>query len=113
MMPPPAPYPGMYYQPMNPEHYLTHRNVWAASAIGLFLMWLGFLVALTRSTDLNVIAFEGFLIITGGMMGAFVSTAAALGSRKTTDMQNQGLFIWAGFLLVASALLLLVARTLF
>ncbi len=104
-MPPPQPYPGMYYQPMAPEHFLSRRNVWTLNAIGIGAIWLAFIFRLVTA-DVNVLAFSRFLIFTGGFLGVLASTAAALGSKKTTDLQNLGLFVWAGFLVtfVATAL---------
>jgi len=105
-MMPPQPYPGMYYQPMTPEHLLTKRNVWAFNAIGLLVIWIGFLIRLA-SSDLNAIAASRFLVFTGGIFVALVSTAGGLGSKKTSDMQNLGLLLFAGFvlLMVSQALL--------
>ncbi len=105
-MPPPQPYPGMYYQPMMPmENYLTHRNVWGANALGLLLVWIGFLIRISGVSGMGAAA--SFLIFTGGLFGVLVSTAAALSSKKTSDMQNLGLLIWAGilFLVVTTATL--------
>ena len=105
MMPPPQPYPGMYYQPMAPEHLLSRRNVWFVNAFGLALIWFAFILRLV-SNDLNLAKFDVFLVLTGGFIAALSSIAAALGSKKTTDMQNLGLFIWAGFIVafVATAI---------
>ncbi len=97
-MPPPQPYPGMYYQPMAPEHMLSHRNVWLVNAIGLVLIWIGLLFRLVNTTDATVLHGAQFFVVSGALLGALASTAGALGSKKTTDMQNVGLFIWAGFL---------------
>ena len=104
-MMPPQPYPGMYYPPMTPEHFLSRRNVWALNAIGLAAIWVAFVMRLL-SRDLSVLAGARFLVFTGGLLAVFVSTMAALGSKRTSDMQNVGLFIWSGFLLafIASAL---------
>ncbi len=104
-MPPPQPYPGMYYQPMAPEHLLSRRNVWTMNAIGIGAIWLAFIFRLITA-DPNVFKFSQFLIFTGGFLGVLASTAAALGSKKTTDLQNLGLLVWAGFLVtfVAAAL---------
>ncbi len=102
-MMPPQPYPGMYYQPLAPEHFLTRRNVWLLNAVGLAAMWIGFLVYLTRTTDPNIIGFGRFLIFSGGVLGALASTAGGLGSKRTSDMQNLGLLIWGGLLLLVAA----------
>jgi len=100
MMPPPQPYPGMYYQPMAPEHLLSRRNVWTVNALGLAMIWLGMLFRLLSPADTTVLAAARFFVITGALIGALASTAGALGSKKTTDLQNIGLLIWAGFLIV-------------
>ena len=107
-MMPPQPYPGMYYQPMAPEHFLSRRNVWTLNAIALVAIWVAFIFRLV-TPDVNVLAFSRFLVFTGGFLGVLASTAAALGSKKTTDLQNLGLLVWAGFLVafVASALAVL------
>ena len=101
MMPPPQPYPGMYYQPMAPEHLLSRRNVWFVNALGLAMIWLGFVFRLVSRTDANVQAAAIFLAITGAVLGALASTAGALGSKKTSDLQNVALMLWAGLLLLA------------
>ncbi len=101
-MPPPQPYPGMYYQPMTPEHLLSHRNVFFANAFGLVLIWLAMILRLV-TTDVNLAKFDVFLIFTGGILAAAASIGAALGSKKTTDMQNVGLFVWAGLVLAFAA----------
>ena len=102
MMPPPQPYPGMYYQPMAPEHMLSRRNVWFANAFGLALIWFAYILRLV-SADPNLLKFDVFLVVTGALIAALSSLAAALGSKKTTDMQNLGLFIWAGFVATLAA----------
>ncbi|HII40975.1 MAG TPA: hypothetical protein HA326_07150 [Thermoplasmata archaeon] len=98
-MPPPQPYPGMYYQPMAPEHWLSRRNVWTVNALGLVMIWLGMLFRLLSTADTTVLAAARFFVISGALVGALASTAGALGSKKTTDMQNLGLLVWAGFLI--------------
>jgi hypothetical protein len=89
----------MYYPPMTLDHWLTRRNVWAVNAIGLLLIWIGFLIRLSN-VDSVARPFAAFIIFTGGILGVVASTAGALGSKKTSDMQNLGLLIWAGFLFV-------------
>ena len=106
MMPPPQPYPGMYYQPMAPEHLLSRRNVWTVNAIALIVIWLGMLLRLIAPLDANVLAAARFFVVTGALMGALGSTAGALGSKKTSDLQNIGLFVWAGFLILVAGLAL-------
>ena len=108
-MMPPQPYPGMYYQPMTPEHMLSHRNVWFVNALGLGLIWIGLLIRLLNTNDLNLVHGAWFLVVTGGLLGVLASTAGALGSKKTTDLQNVGLFIYAGFLVVLVGITLLGA----
>ena len=110
-MPPPQPYPGMYYQPMSLEGQLTRRNVFFANALGLAMIWLAFILRLV-SNDPNLIKFDVFLIITGALLGALANVAAALASRRTSDMQNLGLFIWSGFLVVFAAWVLVSFGTL-
>jgi len=107
-MPPPQPYPGVYYQPMamTPENMLSRRNVWTINALGLAMIWLGMLFRLLSTTDTTVLAAARFFVITGALIGALASTAGALGSKKTTDMQNLGLFVWAGFLITLAAYIL-------
>jgi hypothetical protein len=101
-MMPPQPYPGMYYQPMTPEHMLSRRNVWFVNVLGLVMIWLALILRLV-SLDPNLLKFDIFLIVTGVVLAALVNVAAALGSKKTTDMQNLGLFIWSGFLIAFAA----------
>lgn len=96
--PPPPGYSGTYYQrPI--EGYLTARNVFALNALGLVAIWIAVLVRLAAG-DPNARNFASFLTISGGMLAAFGSVMGALGSRRTTDMQNLGLFVWAGLLLL-------------
>lgn len=101
-MMPPQSYPGMYYQPMSPENMLSRRNVWFVNVLGLGMIWLAFILRLV-SLDPNLLKFDIFLVITGAVLAALANTAAALGSKKTTDMQNVGLFIWSGFLIAFAA----------
>jgi hypothetical protein len=98
-MPPPQ-YPGSYY-PQQMEGMLTRRNVFAVNAFALLLIYVGVLFRLA-STDIYVRGFAHFLVISGGMLGAVVSLAGALGSKRTSEMQNVGLFVWAGLLLAFS-----------
>ncbi len=102
----PPPYPGMYYQPMAPEHLLSHRNVWFVNAAALVLIWIGLLIRLLNTGDANLLHGSWFFVVTGALLGALASTAGALGSKKTTDMQNLGLFIYAGLLVVAAGFVL-------
>jgi ABC-type multidrug transport system permease subunit len=95
----------MYYQPMTPEHFLSHRNVWALNAIGIVVIWFAFVLRLV-TLDANVLSFARFLVFTGGFFDVLVSTAAALGSKKMSDMQNLGLLIWAGALVLFVASML-------
>ena len=98
--PPPGYPPGpVYYPPMNIENMLTKRMIWAVNAGGLALLYMGFLVWLTGTRDAGALGFSRWLVFTGGFLGAVASVTGALGSKKTTDMQNVGLLIWAGLLL--------------
>ncbi len=107
-MPPPQPYPGVYYQPMAPEHLLSRRNVWTINALGLVMIWLGMLFRLLSTTDTTVLAAARFFVISGALVAALGSTAGALGSHKTTDLQNLGLLVWAGFLVTVAGTALAV-----
>ncbi len=100
-MMPPQPYPGMYYQPMTPENVLSRRNVWGANLIGLGLIWVAFMLRIV-SLDANVLKVADFLILTGAVFAAVVNLAAALGSKRTSDLQNFGLLVWTGFLVTAA-----------
>src|SRR5574340_267101 len=101
----PQQYPGMYYQPMTLESQLTHRNVFFANALGLLMIWFAYILRIV-STDPNLLKLDVFLVITGALLAALANVAAALASKKTSDMQNVGLFIWSGFLVTAAAYLL-------
>ena len=94
-------YPGAMYYPQMMEGMITRRNVFAANGLGLLAMYFGALLALA-SQDLNVLGLAHFLVLSGGFFAAFGSVAGALGSKKTTDMQNLGLMVWAGLVLFAS-----------
>ncbi len=102
--PMPPPYPGQYY-PMSMEGMLTRRNVFALNAIGLVAVWIAVLIA-NGTGDINALGFARILVISGGVLGALASTAGALGSKRTSDMQNLGLLIWAGLLLAVSVTIL-------
>ena len=102
--PMPPPYPGQYY-PMSMEGMLTRRNVFALNAIGLITIWIGALIAI-GSGDINARGLARILAISGGVLGSMASTAGALGSKRTSDMQNLGLLIWAGLLLAVSVTIL-------
>jgi len=101
----PPPYGGPAYYPpaMTVEGLLTKRMVWFVNVIGLLGIFIAFVIDLSRPTDNTVIAFGRLLGFGGALLAILISTAAALGSRRTTDMQNVGLFIWAGFLLFFAA----------
>ncbi len=101
----PQPYPGMYYQPMSIEGQLTRRNVFYANALGLVMIWFAFILRLL-SGDPNVAKFAVFLVVTGAIGAALANVAAALGSKKTSDLQNAGLFVWSGFLITFAAAVL-------
>ncbi len=105
----PPPYQGpVYYPPMNLEGFLTKRNLWVLNAVGLLGIFIGFLIYLSGTRDTNFRAFAAFMAFAGGLLGIVSSLAGALGSKRTTDMQNLGLLIWAGFLL--SFVAMFVAR---
>src|SRR5713226_1171049 len=83
---PPPPYGGTpYYPPI--EGMLTRRNVFALNVLRLV------------SGDVTLRGLAHFLTISGAMLAALASLAGGLGSKRTTDMQNLGLLIWAGVLL--------------
>src|SRR5207245_9994875 len=94
--PPTAGVPTYYPQPI--ECMLTRRNVFALNALGLIGIYLGILFRLATS-DLNVRGLAHFLVISGGMLGALASLAGGLGSKRTSDLQNIGLLLWAALLL--------------
>ncbi len=94
----PPQYPGAPYYPMATENLLKKRYVLALNAVALLALWLAAVIAIL-SSDLNARGFARFLTISGGLVGAFGSIAGALGSKRTSDMQNLGLFVWAGLLL--------------
>ena len=94
----PPQYPGAPYYPMATENLLQKRYVLALNAVALLALWLAAMIAIL-STDLNARGFARFLTISGGLVGAFGSVAGALGSKRTSDMQNLGLLVWAGLLL--------------
>src|SRR5207249_11697412 len=100
MASPPGPptYGGPMYYPQPIEGMLTRRNVFALNALGLIGIYLGILFRLATS-DLNVRGLAHFLVISGGMLGALASLAGGLGSKRTSDLQNIGLLVWAGLLL--------------
>jgi hypothetical protein len=92
----------MYYMPMSPEGLLQKRTLWIANVIGLLALWFAVVIR-TVSGDASIRGFAQFLVATGAFLGAGASLAGALGSKRTTDMQNLGLLLWAGTLLVASS----------
>ena len=97
--PMPPQYPGMgTYYPQSIERLVTRRNVFWANGFGLFLIFVGVLFRLAAS-DTYTRGFAHFLIISGGMLGAVASLAGGLGSKRTSEMQNVGLLVWAGLLL--------------
>jgi len=83
---------------MATENLLKKRYVLALNAVALLALWLAAMIAIL-SSDLNARGFARFLTISGGLVGAFGSVAGALGSKRTSDMQNLGLLVWAGLLL--------------
>ena len=94
----PPQYPGAPYYQMGTENLLKKRYVLAVNAVALLALWLAGLIVIL-SGDLNARGFARFLTISGGLVGAFGSVAGALGSKRTSDMQNLGLLVWAGLLL--------------
>ncbi len=104
-MQPSQPYPGAYGPARQVESYLSKRMVFALNAVGLFGWWLGGVLA-AFSRDANVLNLARFLVVSGGAMAAFFSVGGALGSKRTTDMQNIGLLVWAGLVLTATVALL-------
>lgn len=107
--PMPPPYPGQAYYPQPLEGMLTRRNVFGVNAIALVAIWFGVIFTLA-SKDVNVLGLARFLAISGGTLGAVASLAGALGSKRTTDMQNLGLLVWAGFLLTFAVTVLAWVR---
>src|SRR6266849_3255734 len=97
-MQPSPQYPGAPYYPMATENLLKKRYVIALNALGLLAIWLAVIIVIWTN-DLNARGFARFLTISGGLIAAFGSLAAALGSKRTSDMQNLGLLVWAGLLL--------------
>ena len=107
-MPPQYPGPMYYAQPM--ENMLTRRNLFLANGLGLLALWIAGLIA-AFSGDLNALNLARFLAISGAMIGAGASVAGAIQSKQTTDLQNVGLFVWAGLLLgFAATLMLFIGR---
>jgi len=100
MASPPSPptYGGPMYYPQPIEGFLSRRNVFALNALGLAAIYLAILLRLAAG-DITSRNLEHLMVITGGMFAAFVSIMGALGSKRTSDMQNIGLFVWAGLLL--------------
>lgn len=95
----PPQYPGpVYYPPINLESFLTKRTIWVLNALGLLAIYIGFLIDLSGTRDINFLNFARFIIFSGGLFAVVSSLAGALGSRRTTDMQNLGLLVWAGLL---------------
>jgi len=103
--PMPPPYSGTPYYPMPMENMVKKRHILALNGLALAAIWLAALITIL-SGDLNARGFARFLTISAAVIGAFGSVAGALGSKRTTDMQNLGLLIWAGLLLTFSVFLL-------
>lgn len=91
----------MYYMPMSPEGLMKKRFIWTANVLALGAIWLAVLIRLW-SGDASIRGFAQFLVVSAALLGSSMSLAGALASKRTTDMQNFGLLVWAGFLLVAS-----------
>ncbi|TLZ88508.1 MAG: hypothetical protein E6K02_00945 [Methanobacteriota archaeon] len=94
----PPQYPGAPYYPMATENLLKKRYVLALNALGLLALWLATIIVIWTS-DRNALGFARFLAISGGLIAAFGSIAGALGSKRTSDMQNLGLLVWGGLVL--------------
>ena len=94
----PPQYPGAPYYPMATENLLKKRYVLGLNAVALLALWLAGIIVIL-SSDLNARGFARFLTISGGLVGAFGSVAGALGSKRTSDMQNLGLLVWGGLVL--------------
>ncbi len=109
MQPAPPQYPGGMYYPQQLEGMLTKRNVFFLNGIGLLAVWLAAIIGLA-SGDINARGLARFLAISGGTIGAMASLAGALGSKRTSDMQNLGLLVWAGLLLTVSVSVLAWVR---
>ncbi len=91
---------------MSLDNFLTRRNVFFLNAIALLFMWIGFVIGIVASpTDTGFHSLARFLIITFGFLGVVGSVAGALGSKKTSDSQTLGLFVWGGLLLIGAILL--------
>lgn len=103
--PMPPPYSGTPYYAMSMDTMVKKRHILALNLLALGAIWLASIIAIL-SGDLNARGFARFLTISGAVIGAFGSVAGALGSKRTTDMQNLGLLIWAGLLLTFSVFLL-------
>lgn len=101
----PPQYPGAPYYPMAMENVLKKRHVLGLNALALLAIWLALIISILMS-DSTARGFARFLVVTGAMLGAFGSLAGALGSKRTSDMQNLGLLIWAGLLLTFSVFVL-------
>jgi hypothetical protein len=96
--PPPPSYGGAPSYPPQVEAMLTRRIVFGLNAIGLLGIWAGLLIRV-GANDVNGRGIGHFLVISGGILAALVSLAGGLGSKRTTDLQNVGLLVWAGLLL--------------
>ena len=96
--PPPPTYGAPPYYSPPVESMLTRRNVFALNALGLLGIWAGILIRL-GANDANGRGIGHFLVISGGILGALASLAGGLGSKRTSDLQNVGLLVWAGLLL--------------
>ena len=103
--PMPPQYPGAPYYPMSMENVLKKRHILGLNALALLALWIAMIISIL-SGDVNARGFARFVTITGGFLGAFGSLAGALGSKRTSDMQNLGLLIWAGLLLVFTVFVL-------
>lgn len=94
---PPPPYPDAPGYTVRPEGLLTKRGIWAMNLLAIGAVWLGLMVFVLGTTDVGVRQFGRFLVVTGAGFGALASVAGGLGSHRTTDLQNIGLLVLAGF----------------
>ncbi len=92
--------------PISAETALSKRGLFVLNGIALIGLYLGFLIHLSGTSDSIILGLAKFLAFSGGTLGALASLAGALGSKRTTDVQNLGLFLWAGLLLVVTTFLI-------
>lgn len=99
----PQPYYG-YAQPSGPTMPIVvgKKVIFLIVAVGVLLVWIAQLVLWAfRSGDPGVRDFMEAVYYTGTMIGLGGSLLGALGSPRTTDWQNLGLLVLAGFFVAA------------